>query len=255
MSRKIKLTVRLEDINDVMDSLDLVDGKDEIENGEISVIINIKDSKKNYKILSSDKVVDWDFEDEKDDGDIKEELKSEISVKGYKTSTKTTPLEVKRTDPKLEDSSTFESDCCSCCNTPKTDFKKISDMPDEYDEIIKLFTGLNRYPITSNEGICRLIDAVLNVKTTSPEFIFSYKVFEQRVLAEYISLQARDYPTHYINYITTYYAGSINFNEVFRDVLIKLKIHWSTIQNVNNLGELLLRLFTTTVGYQVKLFG
>ena len=45
MSRKIKLTVRLEDINDVMNSLDLVDGKDEIENGEISVIINIKDSR------------------------------------------------------------------------------------------------------------------------------------------------------------------------------------------------------------------
>lgn len=252
MSREIKITVRLEDINDVMNSLDLVDGKNEIENGEISVIVNIKDSKKNYKVLSSDKVIDWDFEDEKDDEDTKEESKPETVVKGYKI--KTTP-EVKRTDPKLEDSSTFESDCCSCCNTPKTDFKKISDMPDEYDEIIKLFTGLNRYPITSNEGICRLIDAVLNVKTTSPEFIFSYKVFEQRVLAEYISLQARDYPTHYINYITTYYAGSINFNEVFRDVLIKLKIHWSTIQNVNNLGELLLRLFTTTVGYQVKFFG
>lgn len=255
MSRKITITVKTKDIDEVMNNLKCTD--ESLEDSVITLDIDLKDTKENYKYLTtSNKIVDWSFTDEEDNKLEKKETiipdnKKEILEKG--------PTAINYKQVK---NSTFHSDCkcdslgsaCLIDNDHNTEFEKEIDKPDTIDIVIEKFLGLQRYPVNNFERLCRFIDAVWNVKTTSPGFLFSEKVFEQRILSEYISIMNREYPEILVSLIANYYSGSVYFSEVLKDVLNRLKLHWNTLNNCSSLGEVLMNLFNDR-GYAIRFFG
>lgn len=253
MSRKITITVKTKDIDEVMNNLKCTN--ESLENSVITLDIDLKDTKENYKYLTtSDKIVDWFFVDD-NKLEEKENLQSTTEIKKeVQGPTVTSQKHIKN--------STFHSDCecdrlggaCLIDNNHSTEFEKEIDKPDVIDIIIEKFLGLQRYPVNNFERLCRFIDAVWNVKTTSPGFLFSEKVFEQRILSEYISIMNREYPEILVSLVANYYSGSIYFSEVLKDVLNRLKLHWNTLNNCSSLGEVLMNLFNDK-GYAIRFFG
>lgn len=255
MSRKITITVKTQDIDEVMNSLKCTD--ESSESSLITLDIDLKDTKENYKYLTtSDKIVDWFFTEdnklkEKENLQSTTEVKKEILEKGPTV-----------TNHKQVKNSTFHSDCkcdrlggaCLIDNDHNTEFEKEIDKPNTIDIVIEKFLGLQRYPVNNFERLCRFIDAVWNVKTTSPGFLFSEKVFEQRILSEYISIMNREYPEILVSLIANYYSGSIYFSEILKDVLNRLKLHWNILNNCSSLGEVLMNLFNDK-GYAIRFFG
>ena len=257
MSRKIVITVKAQDLNEVLNSLEI--SEEYLNDSLFTLEVDIKDSKKNFKYLStSDKIVDWDLVDDSNDEKAnksieklipREEVFNEVR-KGIKEQQENKTVEEK----KVKDS-TFKSDCqCGSQVGNACKFERESDKPTDIDRIVLLFTGLQRYPVCNYESICRFINAVWNVKTTSPAFLFSEKVFEQRVLADYISLSNKEYLDTFINIISNFYVGSMNITEVFKDVLNRLKQKWNIIDKCSSGEELIIKLFNE-VGYAVRFFG
>lgn len=260
MSRKIVITVKVQDLNEVLNSLEI--SEEYLNDSLFTLEVDIKDSKKNFKYLStSDKIVDWDLVDDSNDEKAnksieklipKEEVFNEVR-KGIKEQQE---QKQKKTveEEKIKDS-TFSSDCqCGSQVGNACKFERESDKPTDIDRIVLLFTSLQRYPVHNYESICRFINAVWNVKTTSPAFLFSEKVFEQRVLADYISLSNKEYLDTFINIISNFYVGSMNIVEVFKDVLNRLKQNWNIIDKCSSGEELIIKLFNE-VSYAVRFFG
>ena len=261
MSRKIVITVKAQDLNEVLNSLEI--SEEYLNDSLFTLEVDIKDSKKNFKYLStSDKIVDWDLvesdEGEKTDKSIeklipREEVFNEVR-KGIKEQQKQKKTVEEEIESKVKDS-TFKSDCkCGSQVGNACKFERESDKPTDIDRIVSLFTGLQRYPVYNYESICRFINAVWNVKTTSPAFLFSEKVFEQRVLADYISLSNKEYLDTFINIISNFYVGSMNIVEVFKDFLNRLKQNWNIIDKCSSGEELIIKLFNE-VSYAVRFFG
>lgn len=271
MSRKVTITVKAQDLGEVLKNLETEEGF--IEDSLFTLDVVMKDTKNNYQYLStSDKIVDWSLEEDKDNNSMVEQKEEEVvKKKAPNQNTMTTENNSKPLtdiESKVKDS-TFKSNCeCgnqvgNACKTEKnsinennTGFDKDSNDP-EIDAIIYIFTNLKKYPVNNEESICRLIDAVFNVKQVSPGFRFSEKVFEQRILSEYISLSlGREYPEALVKIIASYYAGNVSgLYGMLRDVLNKLKYHWNFINNCSTLGEVILKLFNTTEGYAIRFFG
>ena len=257
MSRKIVITVKAQDLNEVLNSLEI--SEEYLNDSLFTLEVDIKDSKKNFKYLStSDKIVDWDLvdsnEEEKTDKSIEKLIPREEVFNEVKKEIKEKQENKTVEEEKVKDS-TFKSDCqCGSQVGNACKFERESDKPTDIDRIVLLFTGLQRYPVCNYESICRFINAVWNVKTTSPAFLFSEKVFEQRVLADYISLSNKEYLDTFIKIISNFYVGSMNITEVFKDVLNRLKQKWNIIDKCSSGEELIIKLFNE-VSYAVRFFG
>ena len=268
MSRKVTITVKAQDLGEVLKNLETEEGF--IEDSLFTLDVVMKDTKNNYQYLStSDKIVDWSLDNEVEKNN-EEEVKKEIPNQRTTEKSNNTKENI---ESKVKDStSTSESECkCSnlADNACKTEKNNINEKGagiigkdggfcgSDIEAIIYIFTNLQKYPVNNEEGICRLIDAVFNVKQVSPEFRFSERVFEQRVLSEYISLSlGREYPEPLVNIIASYYAGNVSgICGMLKDVLIKLKYYWNSINNCSTLGEVILKLFKTTDGYAIRFFG
>ena len=254
MSRKITITVKAENLNDVLNSLEGVEGF--LDDSLFTLDIEMKESKKNYQYLStSDKIEDWSFTEDKETEDKSVITKAVIKKEEREEEPKTT-------EQKQVKNSTFSSDC-SCdrvggaclVDNKENKMEKEIDKPDTIDHIVTIFMGLKRYPVHDYESLCRFIDSAWSVKNTSPGFLFSEKVFEQRILSEYISLSNRVYSTILTDLLASFYSGSVYFSEVLKDVLVRLRLHWNEINNCSSVGEVIVKLFGGGDGYAVKIFG
>ena len=80
MSRKVTITVKAQDLGEVLKNLETEEGF--IEDSLFTLDVVMKDTKNNYQYLStSDKIVDWSLDNEVEKNDEEEVKKDEKQAK------------------------------------------------------------------------------------------------------------------------------------------------------------------------------